>query len=218
MNEFFLLFEEMLLELLAWRLPVNCLENEMMHYGSPDQIWYQDKVPGFWWLSKGGMPEVSNYGMTYETVVITPPVFLQWTRDRLEQRGGWATVHFINAAGLGVRTLADVKDSKVQPAHLQSTIFNHPTYCKDCVRRGNNYYTTAFSHLDGKVYVGRVIESGSDDINAYDDKSKMIHVLDRAHENQPAVFPPTDQKAGFVRDHASWYVSCKDSQGRSSKS
>lgn len=87
MNEFFLLIEGMLLELLAWRLPVNCLENEMMHYGSPDQIWYQDKVPGFRWLSKGGMPEVSNYGMTYETVVITPPVSLQWTRDRLEQRG-----------------------------------------------------------------------------------------------------------------------------------
>ncbi|CAI6014436.1 unnamed protein product [Clonostachys chloroleuca] len=159
------------------------------------------------------MPEVSNYGMTYETVVITPPVFLQWTRDRLEQRA-----YSSSESMLGVRTLADVKDSKVQPVHLQSTIFNHPTYCEDCVRGGNNYYTTAFSHLDGEVYVGRVIESGSDDINAYDDKSKMIHVLDRAHENQPGVFPPTDQKAGFVRDHASWYVSCKDSQGRSSKS
>ncbi|CAH0046241.1 unnamed protein product [Clonostachys solani] len=192
---------------------------EIMDTGSPDQVWYQGKVPGFRWLSKGEMPEASKYGMTYETVVITPPVFLPWMRDRLEQRGvqfkrvcvgslkeleGLGHDILINAAGLGVRTLADVKDSKVQPVRLQSAIFKHPTYREGYVRRGDNYYTTAFSHLDGEVYVGGVIEPGSDDVNAYDDKRQMI--LDRAHENQPDVFPSTDlKKAGFVRDHASWY-------------
>ncbi|CAG9987791.1 unnamed protein product [Clonostachys byssicola] len=105
----------------------------------------------------------------------------------------------INAAGLDARTLADIKHSKVQPIRLQSAIFKYPTY-REGYGRGDNYYTTAFSHLDGEVYFGGANKPGSDDINAYDDKRQM---------KQPDVLPSTDlKKAGLVPDHATW-VSCK---------
>lgn len=162
---------------------------EIMDNGSPEQVWYQHKVPGFRFLNKDEIPRESKFGMTYETVVITPPVFLTWMRAKLEKRGvefkkvsvgslaelkGMGHDVLINASGIGSATLTDVQDTKVKPVRLQSCIIKHPAYRQAYARRGDNYYTTAFSHLDGEVYVGGIIEYGNDDTNAYDDGRQMV--------------------------------------------
>ncbi|CAH0019309.1 unnamed protein product, partial [Clonostachys rhizophaga] len=178
MNEFLFLIERMLL---AWRLPVNCLETEITIVGqhvSGDALSKERTIPwaAAFWLSTHDTNEyeqklqldglvgldrrdhtarlsalhadwLEQRGVQFKRVSVGPLTKL----DRL----GYGIL--INAVGPGVRTLADVKDSKVQPDRLQSAILNHSTY-----REG--------------------------------------YILDRAHKNQPDVFPSTDQKkTGFVR-------------------
>lgn len=165
---------------------------EVMDIGTPSQVWYQHKVPGFRFLNQEEMPKGAKFGMTYETVVITPPVFLPWMREKLEKRGvvfkkvsvgsltelkGLGHDILINASGLGSVTLSDVKDTAIKPVRLQSLIIKHPTYRQGYVRRGDNYYTTAFSHLDGEVYCGGIIEYDNNDTSAYDDGRQMVSIF-----------------------------------------
>lgn len=163
--------------------------HEVMDTGTPAQVWYQHKVPNFRFLDKSEMPKQSKYGMTYETVVIKPPVFLPWLRQRLEERGvtfkrvcvgslaelkGLGHDILINASGLGSATLADVKDAGVKPIRLQSCIIKHPTYRQGFVRRGDNYYSTAFAYGDGEVYVGGIIEYDNNDTKAYSESREVV--------------------------------------------
>lgn len=162
---------------------------EVMGTGTPAQVWYQHKVPNFRFLDKTEIPKEAKYGMTFETVVITPQVFLPWLRERLEAKGvdfkrvsvgslaelkGLGHDILINASGLGSATLLDVQDSGLKPIRLQSCFIKHPTYRQGFVRRGDGYYSTAFAHLDGEVYVGGIIESGSDDTEAYSGGRQMV--------------------------------------------
>ncbi|KAM6508295.1 hypothetical protein FALCPG4_018169 [Fusarium falciforme] len=49
---------------------------EIMDIGSPDDVWYQNKVPDFRFLSEEELSPGAKYGMKYKTLVITPQIFV----------------------------------------------------------------------------------------------------------------------------------------------
>ena len=162
---------------------------EIMDIGSPSQVWYQNKVHGFRFMSKSELPPKSLFGMKYMTLTITPDVFIEWMRARLEKRGvkferlhvnslsdlrGMGHDILINASGLGSATLEDVQDKDIMTTNLQSMLIKKPDYKDLFIRRGSNYYSTAFSRRNGDVYVGGGIAYGSSDRTAYDSTRQMV--------------------------------------------
>lgn len=94
-----------------------------------DKVWYRNKLPGFRVMSKDELPEGAPFGMSYKSIIITPPVYLVWLRKRLESSGvkfqrltvnsladlrGMGHDVLINATGVGARHLRDVADARMQ--------------------------------------------------------------------------------------------------------
>lgn len=177
---------------------------EIMEYGSPDDIWYARLLPGYGLLKQEELPPRAVFGVTYQTVVISPPVFLPWLRSRLEARG----VQFqrakvesladlrhlkhhilINATGAQSRNLQDVADKSLVSYWLQSIIIKSDFHGAYIYRGKNGFYFNMFGRGDGTAYIGGIKDMGSAarDIseadrhivrNFLDDLSKRLHYID----------------------------------------
>ncbi|KAF9634794.1 hypothetical protein BFW01_g5689 [Lasiodiplodia theobromae] len=193
---------------------------EIMDRGAKDDVWYAGKLPGFRFLAADELPAGALYGMEYETVTVLPRVFLGWMYERLRERGvrfvrtrvralgelsGMGHDVLVNAAGLGVERLKDVREMDFTPQHLQVVIAEAPGYDRLFIRRGENgYYSTAFARMDGTAYVGGVLTEGRRELKlSEEDRSRICR---QAHENQPDVFPSPDPKDWpIVTDHVAVY-------------
>ncbi|EWZ28399.1 uncharacterized protein FOBCDRAFT_203895 [Fusarium oxysporum Fo47] len=194
---------------------------EIMDRGSKSDVWYAHKAPNFHFMTQDELPEGSLYGMKYETVVLNPPKFLNWLHERLVARGvkfrktrvysladlkGLGHDVLINASGLGAENLKDVKEQNLTPWRLQCVVAKSPiTYDRLFIRRGNNgYYSTAFSRLDGTVYVGGILTQNDRDLSISEEQ--RITICKNAHANQPDVFPSPDPKDwSIIYDHVGVY-------------
>ncbi|CAG9994380.1 unnamed protein product [Clonostachys byssicola] len=193
---------------------------EIMDVGSPEDVWYAGKVPGFRFLEAHELPQGAKYGMVYQTVVLTPQVFLVWMFERLKARG----VNFvrtkvqslgdlenlghdvlINASGFGAQTLKDVQEKHMISMRMQTVVIKNDTYDRLFIRRGpNGYYSTAFARKDGTVYVGGVLLRDNSDLTVHEDH--RAQVCRNAHMNQPEVFPSPDPKEWpILYDHVAKY-------------
>ena len=158
---------------------------EIMEYGSPDDIWYAKLLPHYGLLKQDELPARAVFGVTYQTVVISPPVFLPWLRSRLEARG----VHFqrakvesladlrhlkhhilINATGAQSRSLRDVADTSLVSYWLQSIIIKSNFHGAYIYRGRNGFYFNMFGRGDGTAYMGgiKVLGSATRDISKAD--------------------------------------------------
>lgn len=165
---------------------------EIMDRGTKSDVWYSDKLPGFRFLSDNELPKGAIYGMSYWTVVLTPQKFLPWLQDKLKARGvqflrtkvnalsdlqGLGHDVLINASGFGAETLQDVKEQNIKSWRLQCVVARNENnrYDRLFIRRGpNGYYSTAFSRLDGTVYVGGVLTEGSRDVTISDEHRAQV--------------------------------------------
>ncbi|KAL3480891.1 nucleotide-binding domain-containing protein [Aspergillus californicus] len=189
---------------------------EIMDIGEPAQVWYQNQVPGFRFLSPSELPPRAKFGMSFHTVVITPPVFLIWFRRRLEAQGvkfertyvkslrdlqGLGHDVLVNATGFGAMILLDVQEKRITPIRQQNIRLRQDGYNRCYIRRGpDGYYSTAFARGDGTIYMGGIKTVGDDDFTAYEDQRNKI--MQRQHENQPDVFPsPNPLDYDLITDH-----------------
>jgi D-amino-acid oxidase len=166
---------------------------EIMDHGSPSQVWYANKVPGFRWMTKEELPEGALYGMKYQTVVIDPGKFVICMRGQLEPQGVTfkrAIVKsldelehlghgiLINAASLGSCELKEVNDSKSVPARMQVILTNQLKVEGLYIHRGpDGYYSTAFARGDGVVWVGGILSYNNPDTTVYADQRKTVSSL-----------------------------------------
>lgn len=142
-----------------------------------DHLWYQDGVPGFELLDS--VTVLSRYGgdaksgARYDSVVLTPRIFLTWLRSQLEHSG----VRFerigkvaalsdlkyfghdvlVNASGSESLVLTDVRDDKVTTDRTYITVVKSE-YQEAFVRRSLGQYAYMFSRGDGTVAVGGISE------------------------------------------------------------
>lgn len=164
---------------------------EIMDRGTKEDVWYAGKIPEFRFLSKEELPKGAIYGMKYKTVVLTPQKFLTWLYKRLQARGikfrrtrvyslaelkGLGHDVLINASGIGAEGLKDVMEKNLTPWRLQCVVAKAPpTYDRLFIRRGDRgYYSTAFSRLDGTVYVGGVLTENDRDLSISEEQRKKV--------------------------------------------
>lgn len=143
--------------------------HDLMDFTPLEKVWYRDRLPGFRVMAQEELPADARFGMAYQTIVLTPGVFLPWMRARLEKTGvkflrvtvqsladlqGMGHDYLINAAGIGPRYLKDVADMKVQEVRGQ-TILVKSDFDKIWIRRGKDY-TYALGRLDGTAILGGI--------------------------------------------------------------
>ncbi|RSM12182.1 hypothetical protein CEP52_002599 [Fusarium oligoseptatum] len=166
---------------------------EIMDRGSKSDVWYADKLPGFRFLSKDELPTARGVK------------FLRTKVTSLSDLKGLGHDVLINASGFGAQTLRDVQEQNMKSWRLQCVVAKNETYGRLFIRRGpNGYYSTAFSRMDGTVYVGGVLTEGSQDVNISEEHRATI--CRRAHENNPDLFPSPDPKDWpIIYDHVGVY-------------
>ncbi|KAH6873429.1 hypothetical protein B0T10DRAFT_588801 [Thelonectria olida] len=193
---------------------------EIMEYGSPDAIWFQSSIPGFRFLESDELPPAATWGMTYKSIIISPPVFLKWMRARLEARGvefqrvdiqslddlkGRGHDILVNASGASSKQLGGVADKSLIPIRLQSIIVEKK-YDQGFIYRGRDgYYFNIFGRPDGTCYLGGFKDFGAEDRAIYDYQRQTI--LTRGHKVLPDVLPsdkPEDYK--LLYDIATTYM------------
>jgi D-amino-acid oxidase len=154
-----------------------------------DKVWYRNKLPDFRVMSKKELPPDASFGMSYKSIILIPPVFLRWLRNRLEASGvkfqrrtvdslaelrGMGHDILINATGIGPRYLTDVVDKKVQEVRGQ-TILVESNFNKIWIRRGKDY-TYALGRPDGTTILGGIKQFGSTVTNVDDElRSDVSH-------------------------------------------
>lgn len=140
-------------------------------HGTPDAMWFASKIPGFRFLARHELPDTAAWGMTYKSVIISPPVFIRWLRARLEARGvefrrmsvesleelkGIGHDVLVNAAGAGSRHLTDVSDATLIPFRMQSIVIEKQ-YDQGFIYRGRDgFYFNIFGRPDGTCCLGGI--------------------------------------------------------------
>ncbi|KAF9890086.1 hypothetical protein FE257_006247 [Aspergillus nanangensis] len=164
-----------------------------------DQIWYQDLMPEFRVMGPEELPEGVTLGMSYKTIVLTPPVFLSWLSSRLKESGvvfqrktirsladlnGFGHDVLVNATGCGSKFLYDVADQDVQQVRGQ-TILVKTDFDRIVMRHGKDY-TYVIPRLDGTAILGGIKQMNN--IDPIVDLDLRDDILRRVHENAPGVF------------------------------
>lgn len=167
---------------------------EIMEHGSPDSIWFQSKIPGFRFLTQRELPAAATWGMTYKSVIISPPVFLKWMRARLEARGvefkrmmirglddlkGLGHHVLVNASGASSKHLLGVSDSTLVHCRLQSIVMEKKWDQGFIYRGRDGYYFNIFGRPDGTCYVGGFKDYSDDDRTVYDSQRQTASLLPR---------------------------------------
>ncbi|RSL75632.1 hypothetical protein CEP51_010691 [Fusarium floridanum] len=183
---------------------------EIMEAGSPETIWFKSKIRGFRFLNPDELPPRATWGMTYKSIIISPPVFLKWMRARLEARGvEFKRMSFenlddlkslghdilVNASGASSKDLPGVADKTLIPCRLQSIVMEKDWDQGFIYRGRDGYYFNIFGRPDGTCYVGGFKDFGIDDRTVYDEQRQTI--LARGHHVLPDVMEserPEDYK------------------------
>ncbi|KAF5572425.1 FAD dependent oxidoreductase [Fusarium pseudocircinatum] len=171
-------------------------------HASPEEIWWQDKIPGFRFLKPDELPERAEWGMIYPSIIISPQVFLKWLKARLAARGvqfkrmAIRDLHelrhlghdiLINASGANARFLPSISEKSLVPIRLQSVVIERD-WGEGFIYRGRDgFYFNIFGRPDGTCYVGGVKDFGSDDRTIYDEQRQTI--LTRGSQVLSKIFP-----------------------------
>ncbi|TPX15280.1 uncharacterized protein E0L32_004557 [Thyridium curvatum] len=191
------------------RIEMNDLQDET----TLDKIWYRDLMPEFRVMAKEELPQGCILGMSYKTVVITPPVFLSWLAQRLKDSGvtfvrksvdslaelkGFGHDVLVNATGCGSKFLHDVSDHNVQQVRGQ-TILVKTDFNKIVMRHGPDY-TYVIPRLDGTAILGGIKQVNKTDPHV--DIDIRNDILRRVHENAPSVFKGAKvENVEIIRDN-----------------
>ncbi|KAL1855820.1 hypothetical protein VTK73DRAFT_8462 [Phialemonium thermophilum] len=177
-----------------------------------DKIWYKDLMPEFRVMEREELPEGVVLGMSYKTVVLTPPVFLTWLARQLKDSGvvflrksvgslselkSLGHDVLVNATGCGSKFLYDVADRNVQQVRGQ-TVLVKTDFDRIVMRHGKDY-TYIIPRLDGTAVLGGIKQVDNTDPTV--DIDLRNDILRRVKENAPAFFRDGKvENAEIIRD------------------
>ncbi|KAF2021034.1 nucleotide-binding domain-containing protein [Aaosphaeria arxii CBS 175.79] len=178
-----------------------------------EKIWYKDLMPGMRKISPEELPEGVKLGMRYQTVVLTPHIFLPWLRKQLERSGvkfvrkelkalndlkDFGHDVLVNATGWGSKFLTDIADEGVQQIRGQ-TLLVRTSYDKIFMRHGKDY-TYVIPRLDGTAIIGGIKQIGETYPEV--DQDIKADILRRVHEHLPNIFPsPQETDFEIIQDN-----------------
>ncbi|KAJ5150308.1 hypothetical protein N7448_001886 [Penicillium atrosanguineum] len=194
---------------------VNAREYLEQEPASDSAIWGRTVVSKFRELDPKDYPSNFNCGWAYETLVTDPTRHMPYLRNQILALGGKfirqhvESLHelyemfpvsrlFINASGLGSKTLADVKDDCCFPERGQN-VFLRTDNCKTLYFRNGKEYTYVIPRpLSHGVVLGGVKEQ--DNLSPEVNMDIARDEIARAHRLAPDIVPehPADDAVSHI--------------------
>ncbi|OOQ88212.1 FAD dependent oxidoreductase superfamily [Penicillium brasilianum] len=172
---------------------------------TPDSaLWGKTVVSRFRSLSPGEYPSEFACAWAYETLVTDPTRHMPYLKRQIQRLGGHFIRHkveslrelydmfpdsrvFINASGLGSKTLADVRDDRCFPERGQN-VFLRTNRCRTMYFRNGQEYTYVIPRPhSGGVVLGGVKQE--DNLSPNVDLEIARDEIARAHRLAPDVVP-----------------------------
>ncbi|KAL4803829.1 hypothetical protein BDV18DRAFT_39808 [Aspergillus unguis] len=177
--------------------------------------WGRTILPKFRDLKPGEYPSNFNCGWAYETVVTDPTRHMPFLREKIISLGGHfirkrvdsleelysmfpESSIFINASGLGSKTLTDVRDEKCFPERGQN-VFYRTNNCNTLYFRYGQEYTYIIPRpLSEGVVLGGVKQR--DNLSPHVDKEIAQDEIARAHRLAPEIVPanPPESSLSYI--------------------
>ncbi|KAL4800690.1 hypothetical protein BDV19DRAFT_682 [Aspergillus venezuelensis] len=184
--------------------------------GENSSAWGKTLLPKWRDLNPGEFPSNFHSGWAYETVVTDPTRHMPYLREKLVSLGGqfvrkrvesleelytWFPDSriFINASGLGSKTLTDVRDDKCFPERGQNVFFRTKNCNTMYFRNGKEYTYIIPRPLSQGVVLGGVKERNNLSPEANLDIAR--DEIARAHRLAPEIIPadpPADSLSYIV--------------------
>ncbi|KAL4961717.1 FAD-dependent oxidoreductase [Aspergillus stella-maris] len=184
--------------------------------GANSSAWGKTLLPKWRDLNPGEFPSNFHSGWAYETVVTDPTRHMPYLREKIVSLGGqfirkrvesleelytWFPDSriFINASGLGSKTLADVRDDKSFPERGQNVFFRTKNCNTMYFRNGKEYTYIIPRPLSQGVVLGGVKERNNLSPEANMDIAR--DEIARAHRLAPEIIPadpPADSLSYIV--------------------
>lgn len=130
-------------------------------------------------LSKPDIPEGCQFGVTFTTITVNAPRYIQYLYRTLKERHGVTFIReklpdinsafsnpstrvVFNCTGNGARTLQGVQDSKCYPTRGQILLTRAPQIAKNVMRHGKDYetYIIPRPQSNGNVILGGFMQKG----------------------------------------------------------
>ncbi|KAL4863570.1 hypothetical protein BDV12DRAFT_26090 [Aspergillus spectabilis] len=177
--------------------------------------WGKAILPKFRDLKPGEFPSNFNCGWAYETVVTDPTRHMPYLREKIIALGGHfirkrvdsleelyalfpESTIFINASGIGSKTLSDVRDDKCFPERGQN-VFYHTSNCNILYFRNGKEYTYIIPRpLSQGVILGGVKQR--DNMSPEVDMEIARDEIARAHRLAPDIVPasPPEESLSYI--------------------
>ncbi|KAL2870689.1 FAD-dependent oxidoreductase [Aspergillus lucknowensis] len=177
--------------------------------------WGKTILPKFRDLNPGEFPSEFNCGWAYETVVTDPTRHMPYLREKITSLGGkfirkrvealedLYTLFpdsrvFINASGIGSRTLRDVRDEKCFPERGQNVFYRTSNYHTFYFQNGKSYTYIIPRPLSQGVILGGVKQR--DNLSPEVDMDIARDEIARAHSLAPEIVPenPPEESLSYI--------------------
>lgn len=135
--------------------------------------------PQFKILSKSEIPEGCEFGVSFTTITVNAPRYIQYLHRVLKEQYGVqfvreklpsiasafthsATKVVFNCTGNGARTLSGVEDPKSYPTRGQILLTRAPQIAKNVMRHGKDYetYIIPRPQSNGNIILGGYMQKG----------------------------------------------------------
>ncbi|KAF7154919.1 hypothetical protein CNMCM5623_003177 [Aspergillus felis] len=178
-------------------------------------IWGKTVVSNFRELEPGEYPPNFHSGWSYQTLVTDPTSHMPYLRKQITALGGQfirkrveslqelyamfpESSVFINASGLGSKTLTDVQDDKCFPERGQN-VFYRTDKCRQMFFRNGQEYTYIIPRpISGGVVLGGVKQPNN--LSPEVDMDVARDEIARAHRLAPEIVPaePPEESLSYI--------------------
>ncbi|RHZ53121.1 FAD-dependent oxidoreductase [Aspergillus thermomutatus] len=178
-------------------------------------LWGKTVVSNFRELESGEYPQNFHCGWSYQTLVTDPTRHMPYLRKQITALGGQfirkrveslrelyamfpESSVFINASGLGSKTLTDVRDDKCFPERGQN-VFYRTDKCRQMYFRNGKEYTYIIPRpLSEGVVLGGVKQQNN--LSPEVDMDVVRDEIARAHRLAPEVVPtnPPEESLSYI--------------------
>ncbi|OAL45538.1 FAD dependent oxidoreductase [Pyrenochaeta sp. DS3sAY3a] len=144
-------------------------------------------------LPKSEIPEGCEFGVSFTTITVNAPMYIQYLHRLLKEQYGVqfvreklpsiasafthsATKVVFNCTGNGARTLAGVQDPKSYPTRGQILLTRAPQIAKNVMRHGKDYetYIIPRPQSNGNIILGGYMQKGVDTGDTFSSESESI--------------------------------------------
>jgi len=187
-------------------------EDEMSAAGARDRL--REFMPDFKVIEKADLPNGVKSGVSFTTVTLDTPNYLDWLVGKVQAHGGtfvkrhvdhidkvvrdFSPSLVINCIGMGCRNLGGVDDVEVYPTSGQTVLITAPWVRVGITRSGNGVLSYVIPRKSGDVILGGTKEDNH--WGPIPNPETAASIMRRTLAICPDILPPDKRAMGRIED------------------